>query len=147
MGWKVRWRQLRMACVLYLSVLAGCAAHAPMPPAWVDPDTRRALSTGSERFAGELTVGTTYESFAVWYDHLGTWRITASRYEPAFFDGVVEWQDAEKWKGRQEQEVWQDVIFKVKSMVESPVESPPGSGNHTWVPTYECVIEHLGPNQ
>lgn len=122
--------------LLLLLALGGPAA------AGKDPDLKRKVPEGHQRFTGErLAVGAVAEAFLLQYPGHPEWQVSPSRYAVDFdaaafsFRNRADYAVADGLRGQ-----WLRVVFEVIAVTETAVEMPKGSGTWLWRLTYECDL-------
>jgi len=110
-----------------------------------DPDRKRKVPEGHQLFIGErLAVGAIAEAFLLQYPGSPDWQVSPSRYAVDFkaagfrFRNRAEYSVPDALRGK-----WLRIVFEVVTVAENAVESPAGSGNWTWVLTYECDVRSV----
>jgi hypothetical protein len=129
-----------MAPVLLIALLAGSPAGASK-----DPDAKRSVAEGQQAYLGKrLAVGALGHAFLLQYPGRTEWQVSPSRYTVDFKSANFKFRNRDAHRVPDEMRgKWMQVVFRVVTVAETAVESPPGSNNWTWVLTYECDIEIL----
>ena len=128
-------------------IVVGLLAVGSVAAAGSDPDARRSMTEGQERYVpGKANVGTVYEAFAIRFPGRTEVFISPSRFDVQYGDSALNCRNQSAYPiGDDAVNVWHKVSFSVLSLKESAVESPAGSGNWTWKTSFDCEIRSLMP--
>ncbi len=110
-----------------------------------DRDAQRSVNEGQQPYLGKrLGVGALAHAFLLQYPGRTEWQVSPSRYTVDFKSANFKFRNRDAHRVPDEMRgKWMQVVFRVVTVAETAVESPPGSNNWTWVLTYECDIEIL----
>lgn len=107
-----------------------------------DPDRSRKLPEGHQAFLGErLGLGAVAEAFLLQYPGNPLWQVSPSRYAVDFEKAAFRFRNQADFPVPDElRGSWLRVVFEVVAVTENAVEQPAGSGQWSWVLTYECDL-------
>jgi hypothetical protein len=125
------------------TLVLALALGLPTAQAGGDPDLKRRVPEAHQRYTGaRLAIGTVAEAFLLQHPGHPELHVSASRYNvdlksAAFgFRNRADFPISEALQGQ-----WLRAVFLVNSVTENAVESPAGSGNWSWILTYECELQ------